>query len=39
MAKTIIHKDNLPYFGDDPLLKIAPGRSFAGRIFDLVSGK
>jgi len=39
MAKTIIHKDNLPYFGDDPLLKIAPGRSFAGMIFELLSGK
>lgn len=39
MAKTITHKDNLPYFGDEELLKIAPNRSFSAMIFELLSGK
>lgn len=39
MAKTIKHNDNLPYFGEEPLLEIAPVRSFASMIFELLSGK
>ncbi|KKU09183.1 MAG: Citrate synthase [Candidatus Woesebacteria bacterium GW2011_GWB1_45_5] len=39
MTKTVTHKDNLPYFGDEPLLEIAPNRSFAEMIFELLSGK
>src|SRR5258706_5822491 len=39
MAKTVTHKDNLPYFGDESLLEIAPNRSFAEMIFELLSGK
>lgn len=39
MAKTIIHKNDIPYFGEEELLKIAPKRSFAGMIFELLGGK
>ncbi|KKQ92217.1 MAG: Citrate synthase [Candidatus Woesebacteria bacterium GW2011_GWB1_39_10] len=39
MTKTIVHKNNLPYFGNENLLEIAPKRSFAGMIFELLSGK
>lgn len=39
MAKTITHKNNIPYFGEEELLEIAPKRSFAGMIFELLSGK
>lgn len=39
MAKTITHKNNLPYFGNNPLLEIAPNRNFASIIFELLSGK
>ncbi len=39
MTKTVIHKENLPHFGDESLLEIAPKRSFAGMIFELLSGK
>ncbi len=39
MAKTVIHQNNTPYFGEEPLLEIAPNRSFAGMIFELLSGK
>lgn len=39
MVKTITHKNNIPYFGEEELLKIAPNRSFAGMIFELLSGK
>ncbi len=39
MPKTITHKDNTPYFGEDPLLEIAPNRSFTEMIFELLSGK
>lgn len=38
MAKTVIHKDNIPYFGDEELLKIAGTRSFSDMIFELLSG-
>jgi len=39
MAKTVTHKNELPYFGKDSLLEIAPKRSFAAMIFELLSGK
>ena len=39
MTKTVTHKDNLPYFGDEPLLGIAQSRNFAEMIFELLSGK
>ncbi|KKR26923.1 MAG: Citrate synthase [Microgenomates group bacterium GW2011_GWC1_39_7b] len=39
MTKTIVHKNKLPYFGNENLLEIAPKRSFAGMIFELLSGK
>jgi citrate synthase len=39
MAKTIIHKDNLPYFGTQPLLSIAPGRKFSDMVFELLCGE
>lgn len=39
MAKTVKHVDELPYFGNEPLLTIAPKRNFAGMIFELLSGK
>ena len=39
MAKTVTHKDNIPYFGEDELLKIAPNKSFAAMIFETLSGK
>lgn len=38
MTKTVIHKNDLPYFGDEPLLEIAPERSFSSMIFELLSG-
>lgn len=38
MAKTVVHKNNLPYFGNEPLLGIAPKTSFAAMIFELLSG-
>lgn len=38
MAKTVIHKNNIPYFGEEELLKIAPTRSFSDMIFELLSG-
>lgn len=39
MAKTIKHKDNLPYFGEDALLSIAPNKKFSDMIFELLSEK
>lgn len=39
MTKTVTHNNNLPYFGNDPLLEIAPNRSFASMVFELLSGK
>lgn len=39
MAKTVTHKDELPYFGKDNLLELAPERSFASMIFELLSGR
>jgi len=39
MAKTVTHKDNTPYFGDEHLLEIAAERSFSDMIFELLSGK
>ena len=47
MVKTVTHKqslasqgpgkNNIPYFGDEELLKIAPKRSFSAMIFELLS--
>jgi citrate synthase len=37
MAKTITHKNKLPYFGDDPILEIAPKSNFSNMIFELLS--
>src|SRR5689334_18106710 len=39
MAKIVTHKNEEPYFGDESLLDIAPKRSFAAMIFELLSGK
>ncbi|QQG41861.1 MAG: citryl-CoA lyase [Candidatus Woesebacteria bacterium] len=39
MAKTIQHKNDLPYFGEESLLETAPERSFSQMIFELLSGK
>jgi citrate synthase len=39
MTKTVTHKNELPYFGSDNLLTIAPERSFASMIFETLSGK
>lgn len=39
MAKTVTHKNDKPYFGDEDLLEIAPKRSFAEMIFETLSGE
>ncbi len=39
MAKTVTHKDETPFFGEDDLLKIASTRSFADMIFETLSGQ
>jgi len=39
MTKTVTHKNEMPYFGSESLLEIAQDRSFAGMIFELLSGK
>lgn len=39
MSKTVIHKNEEPYFGNEKLLSIAPKRSFADMIFEVLSGK
>lgn len=39
MVKTVSHKNEMPYFGEEPLLEIAGKRSFASMIFELLSGK
>lgn len=38
MPKTVKHIDNLPYFGEDQILKIAENRKFSDMIFELLSG-
>jgi len=38
MPKTVTHKDEIPYFGKDSLLDLAPKRSFASMIFETLSG-
>lgn len=38
MSKTVTHKNDLPYFGDEPLIDIAPNRKFSDMIFELLSG-
>lgn len=38
MTKTVTHKDEVPYFGNDELLDIAPKRSFASIIYETLSG-
>lgn len=38
MSKTVIHKDNTPYFGDSELLSIAPAKNFSEMIFEMLSG-
>lgn len=38
MAKTVIHKNDTPYFGNKELIKIAPVKSFSSLIFELLSG-
>lgn len=38
-AKTVTHKDEVPYFGTEKLLDIAPKISFAAMIFETLSGK
>lgn len=38
MTTTVVHKNNLPYFGETPLLKAASTRSFASLIFETLSG-
>lgn len=39
MTKTVTHKNDLPYFGGEPLLDIAPNRKFSDMIFELLSDK
>lgn len=39
MPKTIIHKNNIPYFGDEELLEVALKRKFSDMIFELLSEK
>lgn len=39
MAKTLKHIENVPYFGEEPLLEIATERNFSEMIFELLSGK
>ncbi len=39
MTKTVTHKNEKPYFGKESLLKIAPKRSFASMIYEILSGK
>lgn len=39
MSKTVTHKGEEPYFGEEKLLKIAPTKSFASMIFELLSDK
>lgn len=38
MVKTIKHKGDTPYFGDEPLLETAANRAFSAMIFELLSG-
>ncbi len=39
MSKIVTHKDEVPYFGDESLLEIAPKRSFASMIYEVLSGQ
>ncbi len=39
MATTVTHKNEIPYFGKDNLLAIAPKRNFSEMVFELLSGK
>ncbi|MFI5241119.1 MAG: citryl-CoA lyase [Microgenomates group bacterium] len=39
MAKTVTHKNEVPYFGEEELLNIAPQRNFSQMVFELLSGK
>lgn len=39
MTKTVTHKDDVPFFGNDKLLDIAPKRSFTSMIYETLSGK
>lgn len=39
MAKTVIHKDQTSFFGNDNLLDVATNKSFAQMIFELLSEK
>ncbi len=39
MPKIVTHKNELPYFGKDNLLTIAPTRSFSSMIYETLSGK
>lgn len=38
MTKTVTHKNEEPYFGDEKLLEIAPKSNFAALIFESLSG-
>lgn len=37
--KTVTHKNDIPFFGEEELLKIAPNKNFAAMIYELLSGK
>lgn len=39
MAKTVIHKNNIPFFGNKSLLEMSVTKSFSEIIFELLSGK
>ena len=39
MTKTVIHKNDVPYFGEEELYKIAQERNFASMTFEVLSGK
>jgi len=39
MPKIVTHKEEIPYFGSESLLELAPNRSFASMIFESLSGQ
>lgn len=39
MSKIVTHKEEIPYFGNESLLDLAPNRSFASMIFESLSGQ
>lgn len=39
MIKTVTHTNNIPFFGDEPLIDLAASNSFSDLVFEMFSGK